>query len=346
MQQVNDFSVNVAEVYSTSNAQTLYEQCLEQGRTWSGRVLIVNDMGIVQVDSFAALNGVQLELREVTQVLTGQKDAAVGYHKVGGQTGGSMWAAYYASAIVENTDTIGAVVFSESIQDVVNKTDQIKIQYLFIFFIAIILILLSSYFSTNHISRPLEQLRESAIEISRGNFHQRVKVQGKSEIAELGNAFNQMSEKLENVDKQRSEFVSNASHELKTPMTSMKILIESLLYQDGIDESVYKEFLGDMNQEIDRLTQLINDLLLMTKIESDKEKLNVEGASIVYITKKVVESLTPIAKEKDIDLNFTYEEDQPCYVNPSRIRQAITNLVDNAVKYTPSGGKVSLRAVK
>ena len=85
-----------------------------------------------------------------------------------------------------------------------------------------------------------------------------------------------MSEKLENTDRKRSEFVSNASHELKTPLSSMKILIESLLYQDGVDEKIYKEFLTDINSEIDRLNDIITGLLTLAKTDSETEALVID----------------------------------------------------------------------
>ena len=115
-------------------------------------------------------------------------------------------------------------------------------------------------------------MKNIAISISKGNLTQRIKVTGKNEISELAKTFNTMSEKLENTDRKRSEFVSNASHELKTPLSSMKILIESLLYQDGVDEKIYKEFLTDINSEIDRLNDIITGLLDACKDGQTKRK--------------------------------------------------------------------------
>ncbi len=129
----------------------------------------------------------------------------------------------------------------------------------------LVLMLFSLVFS-GYITKPINELKTVAVSISKGNLHQRIRVTGKNEISELAKTFNTMSEKLENTDRKRSEFVSNASHELKTPLSSMKILIESLLYQDGVGEAIYKDFLTDINGEIDRLNQIITGLLQVEKL--------------------------------------------------------------------------------
>ena len=140
IQQVNDFSVNAAPYFSSKNVSTLYQLALDTGRELSGRVLVLDAEGVVQVDNFGTLNGTKLELREVVEVLTGTKDTSFGYHQISGESG-RFWTAYYASAMVENSQTIGAVVFSKSIQDVVNNIDSIKNQYYLIFIFTTLVII-------------------------------------------------------------------------------------------------------------------------------------------------------------------------------------------------------------
>lgn len=338
LRRVNDFSVTAAPHLADKDAKRLYNLAIDMGRETGGRVLVFNGMGIVQIDSFSMLNGVEVSTRELLEVLTGVKDVSAGYHQIHGDK--SLWAAYYSAAIIENSHTIGAVLLSESIEDIASKTSVIKNQYLLVFFISTLLIVIVSYFLTNHISRPLEQLRDGAFRIGNGDFDTRVVVKGRNEIVELANAFNYMSGKLENVDKQRSEFVSNASHELKTPLASIKLLIESLLYQDTMDEALCREFLGDVDGEIDRLTLLINDLLLISKMDDESPILREED--LVDITDRAVAQLRPIAQRKGVYLNFEYLDSVPLTCEKNRIRQAVNNIVDNSVKYTPEGGRVDV----
>ena len=113
------------------------------------------------------------------------------------------------------------------------------------------------------------------------------------------------------------------------------------MYQEGIGQEVYKEFLGDINAEIDRLTALINDLLMMTRIEAYMEhSLSMQRRSISDITRRAVRFIRPIAERKDITIY--YQEKEPVYAecDETRIHQAILNLVENAVKYTGAGGEV------
>ena len=153
-----------------------------------------------------------------------------------------------------------------------------------------------------------------------------------------------MTDHIQNIDKQRSEFISNASHELKTPITSMKILAESLLSEDNVPPEIYKEFLTDINAEMDRLNNLVKDLLLLTKLEDAKATLTFEDADITEMCSRAVRMLSPLAEKKNIELKYVYEEYVEANCSKSTIYEAISNLVENAIKYTKDGGKVTIRA--
>lgn len=341
-QQVMDISVSAAPELVNSNSSALYQLAVENGRALSGRIIITDAAGVVQVDSFSTLNGTQLLGREILEVLTDNKDSSYGFHRIHSDDGSVFWAGYYTSAIIEDSETIGVVLLSQSIQDVVKNTRALGTQFLYAFLFILVGIIILSYFSTNHISTQIEALNKAAVSIAGGKFSTRVKTHGKSEVAQLGDSFNQMASQLENVDKRRSEFVSNASHELKTPLTSMKILTESVLYQDGLEEEVYKEFLSDINMEIDRLTSLINDLLMLTKLEDSDKVIHFTPNDVTYITSQVVKMLSPIAAQKNIKLISKLPGPIFCECEPISLRQAINNLVDNAIKYTPEGGTVKV----
>lgn len=112
--------------------------------------------------------------------------------------------------------------------------------------------------------------------MSKGDYEHRVHVPGRSEMAQLAAAFNQMSEQVHNLDEARNQFVSNASHELKTPLTTIKILVESMIYQEDMDPQLRSEFLTDIDREIDRLSSVVGDLLTLVHIDSHKLKLRRE----------------------------------------------------------------------
>lgn len=339
-----ELSNEMAQDFFLGNANTLYKTALENGQELSCRILVVNKAGVVQVDSFSALNGTMLSTRELREVLTETKADAYGYHQISKDTDKPFWAIYYTSAIIRNSETIGAVIISQSVQDIVIKAQETAKQYLMIFGIAMLIIAILSYYLTNHISRPIEDLRNASLQIAHGDYKARVLPLGNNELTELAKAFNTMSRRLQNVDKQRNQFVSNASHELKTPLSSMKILIESLLYQDSeIDPSVLKDFLGDIDKEIDRLTNLINDLLYITKMDAETDVIEVSEVDLDDLISQILMMLMPIAEKKGISIEFFERDKVRAECNAVMVRQAISNLVDNGIKYTKPGGRILVR---
>ena len=340
-QEIMELSVALAPELRNHNASMLYSIASERGRALSGRVLLVDQSGVVQVDSYSMLNGTQVLVREVAEVLTGAKDSSFGYHQINDEKG-RFWAVYYTAAVIEKDETIGVVVLSQSIQDVIDSTNVIKTQFFLIFAGGVLVIFVLASILTRYISRPIEALTKGAMDIAGGNLSTRVNIKGNNELSELGNAFNVMTQQLENVDKQRSEFVSNASHELRTPLTSMKILTESILYQDGLEEAVYKDFLADINMEIDRLNELINDLLFLAKLNNAEETLRVQQVNLLELVKKAVKPLIPIANKRRIEVSVKGDAGDAVDCDPVLMQQAISNLVDNAIKYSREDSRVEV----
>lgn len=346
LKNTNNVAVNIAPYLSSSNASNMYELAEESSKNFGGRFLILNKSGIVQIDSFSTLNGQKLDHKEISDVLLGPRDTSYGFHYIDDGTGEPFYAVYYAAAVVYDSETIGAVLFSDDIQDIVDITRDFIQVLIMVSIAASVVFAVVSIILSGYITRPINDLKAVALSISRGNLHQRISVSGKNEMAALATTFNTMSEKLENMDQKRSEFVSNASHELKTPLSSMKILIESLLYQDGVDEKIYKEFLSDINNEIDRLTQVISGLLTLAKTDSETEALNMDKILLSELVFKSVTALKPIANEKHISLSYTVNNDLEIECDALKVMQAVMNLVENAIKYSDPGGSVQVTLQK
>ncbi len=340
LKNTNTVAVSMAPYLSSANAKKMYDLAEQSSKEFGGRFLVLNKSGIVQIDSFSKFNGQKLEHKEISDVLLGPRDTSYGFHRIDDGTGKPFYAVYYTSAITSQSETIGAVLYAADIQDVVDLTQEfINIVFLIVAAASVLVLVISVVFS-GYITRPINELKSVALSISRGNLHQRIQVSGRNEMAALADTFNTMSEKLENLDRKRSEFVSNASHELKTPLSSMKILIESLLYQDGVDEKIYKEFLGDINNEIDRLTDVISGLLKLAKTDSETQALKIEKILLSELVNKTVNSLQPIAHEKEVTLVYTVNNDLEVNCDAVKVMQAVMNLIDNAIKYSERGGHV------
>lgn len=356
-QAVDILAQEFADDLYNAEAGVLYRAAVDHGQRLGGRIIILDTSAVVQVDGFSRLNGTRLEYPEVAQVLWGDQNDDYGFHQVpktknaedgffqrltSGLFPQTEWVVYYASAIVYEGQKNGALFFSTSIQDVKDRVSDIASQVALVFGAVAVAAVALSFVMAASITRPIGQLTSVIRRMSRGEFNQRVKITGRTELAELSQTFNDMSEKLENIEKFRSEFVSNASHEIKTPLATMKILIESLLYQEPFDEGITREFLGDVNSEIDRLNLVISDLLRLVQIDKTETELKLQETRLDKLCSSVAKRLLPIANQKEIKITSNLSP-VTLSVDTLKIEQVVFNLLDNAIKYTDNGGKVQLR---
>ena len=147
--------------------------------------------------------------------------------------------------------------------------------------------------------------------MSYGHLDKRVKHTDiyNNEISDLAEACNNMADKLEQVESSRQLFVSNVSHELKTPLSSIKVLSESILLERDVPKEMYIEFLMDINSEIDRMTEIINDLLTLVKLDEKEIPADFKEQNINSIVEAIIKRLQPLATIKDIDINLSNEKD-------------------------------------
>jgi signal transduction histidine kinase len=148
------------------------------------------------------------------------------------------------------------------------------------------------------------------------------------------------------VDSSRQEFVSNVSHELKTPITSMKVLADSLLQNEDADLNMYKEFMTDIVEEIDRESQIITDLLTLVKTDKDSGQLNLKETDINSLLEIIIKRVTPLAQARGIELDYESYRDVTACVDDVKLSLALSNIIENAVKYNIDNGwiKVTLNA--
>ena len=179
--------------------------------------------------------------------------------------------------------------------------------------------------------------------MGKGDLTARVNVRTSGELKELAESYNAMAEQIEHLDKSRSQFVANASHELKTPLATMKLLLENMLYQPDMPQELRTEFMQDINHEIDRLSGIITDLLTLTQMDSHSSPLRVTKVDLSALTEETVHTLQIAAEQKgqtltaDIAPGITLDGDS------GKLMQIFYNLTDNAIKYTPENGHIAVR---
>lgn len=194
--------------------------------------------------------------------------------------------------------------------------------------------------------RDLARINRQISHISEGNLEAEVPVQGFRETRNLAKNYNAVLGRLNSMDSTRQEFVSNVSHELKTPITSMKVLAESVLQNEDATPEVYKEFMTDISAEIDRETKIINDLLVLVKTDKQSAKLNTAETDINELISIILKRVTPIANQRSIELIYESYREISAEVDEVKISLALSNLIENAIKYNVDNGwvKVSLNA--
>lgn len=220
-------------------------------------------------------------------------------------------------------------------------------RYILIFsvLLTVIVIILSLFFS-----RVLtEQIRYLNLGIGRmkeGDYDTKIPVKTNDELGLLADAFNEFSQKMNITEQRRREFVSDASHELKTPLSSIKLLVDSINESDNLDQNLLREFMSDISLEIDRLVRITERLFTLTRLdESTKLK-----PDVVVDTKRVIQNairlITPIAAERGIIIQNQLEEGVFILAVSDSFSQIVYNLLDNAVKYNYDGGVVEISMVK
>ena len=179
-------------------------------------------------------------------------------------------------------------------------------------------------------------------EVKEGYTNEALQVPDYKETEHIVDAFNQVLRRMKALDESREEFVSNVSHELRTPLTSMKVLSDSLLAQEEVPNELYREFMQDIADEIDRENRIINDLLTLVKLDKTHSDLNVTVVSVNELIELILKRLRPIARKQDIEVVFESNRSVMAEIDEVKITLAIQNLVENAIKYNKEHGHVKV----
>ena len=212
--------------------------------------------------------------------------------------------------------------------------------------IALILGLVAAFFIAKLSVRDVNSVRVKIEGMKGGSLEQMSQDGMFRETRELTKDINDIFNKAQLLEESRQEFVSNVSHELKTPITSMKVLSESLLTQDNVPAEMYREFMEDIVQEIDREAEIISDLLTLVKTDKGPDSLNRESVDMNEFMELILKRLKPLAEKRSIDLSFESFRDIHANIDKVKFTLAISNLIENGIKYNIDGGwiKVSLNA--
>jgi len=238
---------------------------------------------------------------------------------------------------------VGAVYLSQSMSDLLAVIYDLRWRLVISAGVAAVVASMAGLLLSRALTRPIQQLTLAADEVARGDLERQVPVRSADEIGRLGQAFNRMIAQLRATERMRTDFVSNVSHELRTPLTAVKGLVETL--RDGAvdDRQVRDRFLATIEDETDRLIRLVNDLLVLSKADSQALKLKQEPLDVRDLVERSVHKLAPQVEEKGILVEVgASEEPQWVLADADRIEQVLVNLLDNAIKYSPEEGRITV----
>lgn len=338
LSQANVISGQVTSLdflFSDENKVDVEEYILETSQSGNYRILVLNDSGVVVYDTGYEDVGKTLLLPEVMQALQ-DKDIAKE------QDNGTVYAA--ASIMGHGNQITGVVLIADAMTEVHHTVGDIGKESYLLLATVVILVFVIMFVVSKVFTEPVKSLIGVIQKMSEGHFEQRVKINDKvhNEIVDLAIACNQMADQLEKVESSRQQFVSNVSHELKTPLSSVKVLSESILLQEDVPKEMYVEFLHDINSEVDRMTAIINDLLTLVKLDQKEIPLNFKEINLNEWLADIIKRLQPLADAKQVTLKCDNLKEIHADADEMKLSLAISNLVDNAIKYTPAEGMVKV----
>lgn len=226
-----------------------------------------------------------------------------------------------------------------------NSEDINQMKYLFILasIISIIITGLFTYYLSKKITAPIREMNRVALHIARGQFDQRVKIKTDDELGELGETFNYMAQELGSLDQMRKNFVSNVSHDLRSPLTSIHGFVRAFL-DDTIPNERKHHYFTIMEEQTERLIKLVNDLLDIAQIESGQLAIQPTNFNLSELIRQVVARMEPEFVNKKLDMELRSEEAQDILVfaDPDRIDQVIDNLIQNAVQFSSYDSSVEV----
>ena len=252
---------------------------------------------------------------------------------------------YLALPVLVDGQLIGVVYLSQPLSDALAVVRDLRALWLTSTAVALLLSAAVGLWLSGAITRPLRRLIEAASAVARGDLDQEVPARSRDELGQLSRTFNDMTARLRAARQMETEFVANVSHELRTPLTAVKGTIETL--RDGAvdDPEVRDRFLETVEVETDRLIRLVNDLLLLSRTDSEALNLHRQPVDLASLARETSQRLAPRALAEGLTLQVE-EEPRPPQVlaDRDRIEQVLVNLLDNAIKYSPQGGVIRIRA--
>lgn len=332
-----------------TSSETINAELVQLSNLYDGRVLVIDQNFNVVRDTYGISEGKTIISEEVIRCFKGnnvsnydgnnrfiEMTTPITVTVNNGEKGGGI------SEGKENNRVVGVMLISVSTDNITTNIAVLDGKASILQFLMMILVVALSWITSRILVKPFEQVTAAIRAVKDGFEAEAIDVSDYLETEHIITAFNELLNRMRALDESRQEFVSNVSHELKTPITSMKVLADSLNAQEDVPVELYKEFMTDIADEIDRENKIINDLLSLVKMDKTAADLNIETVNINELIELILKRLRPIAGQKDIDVIYESNRDVTAEVDEVKLTLAISNLVENAIKYNEEHGYVKV----
>lgn len=340
----NYFSPN-ADEYRGASRDVINAELEMISNLYEGRVMIINASLKVVKDTYNISQGKTIISEEVIRCFQGEYtshydrehgyiemttpiiDTSVSAEEDGKNSGGKI---------------VGVMLTSISSESIAATLETLHHNGVILQNLMLIGILAVAIVGSILLTRPFNRLTRAISEVDAGYSDEKISVPDCMETVHIVNAFNQLLARMRVLDDSRQEFVANVSHELKTPMASVKVLADSLLAQSDAPAELYREFMEDIVSEIDRENRIITDLLALVKMDKKVQELNIVSLDVNDLVERILKRLRPIARKRDVEVVFESMRPVIAEVDEVKMTQIMTNLVENAIKYNKEHGWVKV----
>ena len=234
----------------------------------------------------------------------------------------------------------GVLVMTASTEAMARLTESVGDRLVLFQVILVLVLVLAAVLAAAMMVRPFKEFQAKLHHGEQGALDTDISSEAYRETRDISNSVAQTITKLQEADQSRQEFVSNVSHELKTPITSIRVLADSLMGMGEVPVELYREFMEDISNEIDRESKIIDDLLSLVKMDKSEAELNISQVNLNVLVEQILKRLRPIANRRKVELIFESIREVTADVDEMKLSLAITNLVENAIKYNMEEGWV------
>ena len=334
----------------TSN-EAINAELEQMSNLYDGRVIIINGNFRIVKDTYSISEGKTIISEEVIRCFKGESttryDKENGYIEMtipieAPSSGKNQTTQADAGKKPEQSQVVGVMLASVSTDSIATTMEILNRKALIIEIVMIICIFGVAVGFSSILVKPFNRVTQAITEVKDGFTDEPIAVPDYIETEHIIDAFNQLLTQMKVIDDSRQEFVSNLSHELKTPLTSMKVLADSLMQQEDAPLELYQEFMQDIANEIERENKIINDLLSLVKMDKTAAQMNITAVDINELIESVLKRLRPIARLRDVEVTFESIRPVTAEIDEVKITQVFTNLVENAIKYNKEHGWVKV----